>query len=169
MDLRRALLHSPHQGHQGRLLFQAPAEAPAPDRAAEEIHQDGEMDELLLESHARDVRDSDLTGSNRLRGLDRVRGTGEAINAVGRPGMPRRRLAREDFDPERGLAEHPLRFGDAGLVAVASLIGLEQRAGTLEGVGLARARADWGRGRVCGTPRPGTAAGRSGRRGRPWP
>src|SRR5690606_1179204 len=60
-----------------------------------------EIDELLLEPDVRDVRDPDLIGADHLQRLDQVREPWEAVDAIGRPGSPRRRLAEQAHLPHQ--------------------------------------------------------------------
>src|SRR5262249_19464937 len=76
--------------------IQAPPQFPAAEGAGEDIHEDGQVDELKAQPHEGDVADPDLVGSLDEQALNEVRIAGERMLAV-----------RGTDTPARGLPDDP--------------------------------------------------------------
>jgi hypothetical protein len=70
---------APPQGRQGEPLVEAAPQFPAPNPAGEHVHEDRQVDELLLEADVCDVGDPDLVGAGHLQALDQVGVAGEVV------------------------------------------------------------------------------------------
>src|SRR5262249_54499399 len=60
MDVWGGHHQGPFQGGQGEALVEVAAQVPAADVAGENVHEDGQVDELLAETDVGDVGDPDL-------------------------------------------------------------------------------------------------------------
>ena len=100
--------HRPPQGRQGEPLVEAAPQFPAPYAAAENVHDDCQVDELLPELDIRHICDPDLLGACDLQALDQVRVAGEVVAAVGCPPSPGRGLALEAHLGHQPPGCHPI-------------------------------------------------------------